>query len=783
MRLIKTLGIICLFIIGANAQNGYSITGTVTDQRGPVDRAIVTMSVNGDSKVEYRTETNTVGFFGFRAVPGRYSLKVDERGGGSSVTVSVEIRPGVNESISIKLDDVQTIRESVTISADAAQPLDEVSKSVDIITGQVMRDRADFSFVESLRTIPGFRVQQLGGFGRTASIKSRGLRNQDTAVLIDGIRLRDASSISGDATSFLSDLTLTSVSRVEVLRGSGSSLYGTNAIGGTIDLKTPLPKPGMQGQVSYAAGGYGLGRFRGNISDGTTNGKFGFNLAVARTAYTKGIDGQDNAHNTNFQSRIEINPTNSTNFSARFFVSDAFVRLNTNPDTTGIPPASNSVVIEARPGVNFIVDQNDPDNFQQSKFFNGQVVLTHAINDELIFQGHYSGLKTDRNNENGVLGPGFQSSSTSFFDGRIQTANGHFDWSPKNNRITIGYEFEHEMFGNDGHTPDGFGNFFTRGYQSSNAVYAQDLLDFMDNRLQIAGGFRAQFFSLGAPEFSLSNAPYSNLAIDSPPAAYTFDGSAAYFLRSSGTKFRTHIGNGYRVPSLYERFGTFFSSFGTPEFVALGDPGLKPERTIGFDAGIEQSILGGKAKFSAVYFYNKLIDTIAYGNVVPDIGNTHRPFGGYVNSKGGIARGGEFSGEAGLTDSTDIFASYTYTNSDQREPQVFGSGIIDSLGIPNHQVTIVATQRISRFWINFDMLFTSSYLAPVFSGSTFNTYVFRFKGNRRADLTSGYTFPLKDEKFSLRLFGTIEDLFDDNYYENGFQTIGRSGRVGLSFGF
>ena len=104
------------------------------------------------------------------------------------------------------------IRETVTVSANITQTIDEVSKTVNIINGQEMRDRADFALPETLRTIPGFRVQQLGGFGRTVSIKTRGLRNQDTAVLIDGIRFRDASAITGDASAFLSDFTLTSVS-------------------------------------------------------------------------------------------------------------------------------------------------------------------------------------------------------------------------------------------------------------------------------------------------------------------------------------------------------------------------------------------------------------------------------------------------------------------------------------------------------------------------------------------------------------------------------------------
>src|SRR4030095_12005183 len=105
---------------------------------------------------------------------------------------------------------------------------------------------------DTLRSIPGFRIQQLGGFGRTAHIKTRGLRNQDTAILIDGIRFRDAAALTGDASPFLSDFTLTSVNKVEVLRGSGSSLYGTNAIGGTIDFQTPKPGPGPHGQIGGA---------------------------------------------------------------------------------------------------------------------------------------------------------------------------------------------------------------------------------------------------------------------------------------------------------------------------------------------------------------------------------------------------------------------------------------------------------------------------------------------------------------------------------------------------
>jgi outer membrane receptor for monomeric catechols len=168
--------------------------------------------------------------------------------------------------------------------------------------------------------------------------------------------------------------------------------------------------------------------------------------------------------------------------------------------------------------------------------------------------------------------------------------------------------------------------------------------------------------------------------------------------------------------------------------------------------------------------------------VVPDIGNTPRPFGGYLNQRGGIARGGEFSASLKPDDATDLFASFTYTNSDQRTPQVAGSGVISTLGIPERQMTLVATRRFGRSWVNLDVLLSSSYLAPIFSTSTFSTYIYRFEGNRRADLTGGHTFRL-NERFDLRLFATVENLLDHEYYENGFRTAGRNARVGLSFGF
>ena len=61
--------------------------------------------------------------------------------------------------------------------------------------------------------------------------------------------------------------------------------------------------------------------------------------------------------------------------------------------------------------------------------------------------------------------------------------------------------------------------------------------------------------------------------------------------------------------------------------------------------------------------------------------------------------------------------------------------------------------------------------------------MYRFGGSRRADLTAGYTIPIKKGDYNLRIFGTVENLFDHEYFENGFKTIGRTGRLGVSFAF
>jgi outer membrane receptor protein involved in Fe transport len=189
MRVLLSLVFGCFLTSGLFAQQGGSVTGKVTRAGKPVGRCYITLK-SESGIVNLQTETDANGEYDFEPVaPDRYLIAAravvdgitevtDEQpwisvNTGSKIRIDLQLHPIINETVTIAVGDVQTV--------------ERVSKTVDLITGQEMRDRADFSLAETLRTLPGFRVQQLGGFGRTASIKSRGLRNQDTAILIDCI--------------------------------------------------------------------------------------------------------------------------------------------------------------------------------------------------------------------------------------------------------------------------------------------------------------------------------------------------------------------------------------------------------------------------------------------------------------------------------------------------------------------------------------------------------------------------------------------------------------------
>ncbi|MGH9872042.1 MAG: TonB-dependent receptor [Pyrinomonadaceae bacterium] len=809
LSLLVLLFLLNSFSNGALAQHS-SITDTrltvrVIDPQGAiVAKAAITLYTR-DNGVVLRGLSDDKGTFLFqRLAPGEYLVEAEARGFARAPAQVVQLERNSAATVDISLP-LTGISEQVVVTAQgSAQPVDEVSKAVSVVSEQQIEDRDEFAIAEALRTIPGLRVQQLGGPGSFVSIKTRGLRNEDTAVLIDGLRFRDAAAPQGDASGFLEDLIVTDVSRVEVLRGSGSSLYGSNAIGGVVNLVTDEGGGQIHGSLLGEGGALGLFRGRAQLAGGTNDNNIAYSGGFSHLNVTRGLDGHDETRNTSGHGRITFHLTPTTTLSGRIYATNSRLQLNNSPESIGtLPPTGIIDAVALSPGeqrryeagvppsllnagaANFIPAANDPDNLRRANFVSGAVLLTHRPSETFGYTLSYQGLATHRSGVNGPLGVGFQpfgGSERSDFDARVHTLSARFDLrAGRVNFITGGYEFESENFKNPSFPVDPAGNSNVDVTQTSHTLFVQDQLRFMDDHLQISGAFRAQFFRLQQPTFTpIAASPYANLTFLSPPTAYTADGSFAY-LFSSGTKLRAHVGNGYRAPSLFERFGTFFDSFFG--YSVFGDPRLKPDRSIAFDAGIDQTLYRNRLRASATYFYTELQKVISFdfSGLIDPATDPFGRFGGYVNTNGGIARGLELSVTATPTRTLDFSAAYTYTKSLQRTPQV--PGVLRSLVVPDHQFSLVATQRFGRHvLVNFDLAASSDYLAPVFDSNTFSSRACRFHGLARADLGGSYTFVFKETR-SLRLFGYVENLFGYEYFENGFRTPGRTGRAGASFTF
>ena len=111
-------------------------------------------------------------------------------------------------------------------------------KGLDIVNVAEAERRGLFSIPEAVRFVPGLRVSARGSPGSFTTIQTRGLGVTDTNTLIDGFPFRDVTSIQDEASAFIGDLLLVDSARIEVLRGSGSSLYGSNSMSGTVNIIT-----------------------------------------------------------------------------------------------------------------------------------------------------------------------------------------------------------------------------------------------------------------------------------------------------------------------------------------------------------------------------------------------------------------------------------------------------------------------------------------------------------------------------------------------------------------
>jgi vitamin B12 transporter len=721
-----------------------------------------------------------------RLSAGGYLAEASAPGFAESAAVEVVLDGQDKALLDLSLTLAQvTSRISVTASG-SAQTTDEVQKAFDIVDRGEIERRAEFSLPEALRLVPGLRVQQNGGPGALTSIHIRGMRSFDTSILLDGFRFRDAAAPQGEGGGFLAEMFLVNAERLEVLRGSGSSLYGTHAIGGVLNVVTDPGGGPLRGELDAEGGGLGLVRGGAKFAGSAHRERLLFSAGAAHMNVTRGIDGDDRARNATGHGFLQYRLGNSSRLSARLFASDSFLQLNDSPFAAPIGNLPPLGVVPAIAHVTFVPSANDPDDRRAARHFSGMAAFARQLGSHASFRAAYQGVATRRVSRDGPGGNYFEPlfNSEYSYDGRVDLLEARTDiQAGPRHFISAGYEFERESYGalSADEDPDPFQrtNARAEAAQRSHSLFAQNQTRLFGERLLLAVSGRFQKFQLRQPRFAGGPPAYSGLRLDAPPNAYTGDAAIAYFFPRSGAKLRAHGGNGYRAPSLFERLGASFF-FGA--FSPYGDPRLNPERSIAVDGGIDQYLFSNRLRVGGTYFYTRLQEVIIFdfSGIINPATDPYGRFGGYRNTGGGLARGVEIELEATPYSSLRLKSSYTFTNARDRVSSTI-DGSLRSFNIPEHMFTLLATQRFGRrFDVTFDLIAAGSYHFPLFTG--IGSRAFRFNGPVKGDLVLSYSRPLSDTR-SLRLFTRIENVFNRTYYEGGFHTPGAWATAGLKLHF
>ena len=783
-----SLLLVCGALAAIPALRADSLAGTVRDPGG---RAVAHAEIRVhefDGGQVVRSRSGEAGRYVIPLLtPGSYWLEAEARESLLAVTDRVWISGDTNHDIELALSPVD---EAITVLGNGVATGDERStKNVSSVSAEDYRRRLKFSIADGLRTVPGVRVQQLRTPGSLTAIGVRGLRNQDTAVLIDGLRFRDAGSITGDATAFLSDLLYVNPETVELLRGVGSSLYGTHAVGGVVDVRSARGGGPTHGELSLDGGGLGSVRGVARLGGALDHAqRLVYSGGLSHWNVTRGVDGFDPYRNTSGQGYLRYSLAPGLTVGGRLYAADSLLALNEGPAITdevlaNHPPGYAVPAIALRPGqvkafsegrpfqagpATFVPDFNDPDSHKAGTFYSAALTLRHQLSPERSYRASYQVVDTLRAHRDGPGGVGSfepEFSSLNRFAGRIDTIQLRADVTAgAGQMLTLGYEFEREEYAdlNSNGSPNPATLSVTESTirQSSHALFAQDQLRWKNLQVALAG--RLQGFRLATPRFTGDSNPYRDARPEAPPAAYTGDLSLAYFLPSRQTKLRAHGRTGYRAPSSYERFGaSFFQGF--PSF--WGAPSLAPERSASYDAGLDQWFAGGKGRLSATVYYTGLDDVVLFDfGVIDSTTDPWGRFGGFRNSGGAISRGIEIDGSVTPSGFTTLRASYAYVNSDSQTPTAPGTDFYKMLGVSDHVFALTAMQTLGkRLDVVFDLSAVSGYPVRIYRVAGW----LDFPGPIKADAALTYRIPLERAR-GIDIYAKIENILNRQYYEDGF---------------
>lgn len=498
--------------------------------------------------------------------------------------------------------------EVVVTASRVAQPASEIGQAVTVIDRAEIERRQTVVVSDLLATTPGVTVTRNGTLGALTGVRIRGAEADQTLVVIDGVRVNDPASTGGGFD--FGNLLSSSVERIEVLRGPNSVPWGSQAIGGVVNIITAAPTEGVQARAN-AEYGYadsmfasaGVSGKSGPVSGSLTGGYLktdGISSAASGTE-------RDGYRQYGATGRLGVEFAPGIGLDLRSYFADSKVEIDDgfDPETFVVADSLAYGTTQELYGYAGLHA-----NFADGRF-NNRVAFTIA----------------DINRDN-LSQPG---GDVSFIGrGRSERYEYQGDFRPLDEvRVVAGVERENSRF-NDG---------FTFADTGITSVYGQLIVKPLDI-LTITGGVR--------------NDDHEDFG------SHTTFGANAALALWTGTTVRASYGEGFKAPTLYQLFS------------AYGNRDLDPETARNFDIGIGQAFLGDRVRAGVTYFNRRTRNQIDFRDCSPEeqamVGSicVDRPFGVYDNVARAEADGVEFTLALRPVDALTLTANYSYIHTENR---------------------------------------------------------------------------------------------------------------------
>lgn len=458
----------------------------------------------------------------------------------------------------------EDIEEIVVTATRTKRSIKDVGSSITVIPQEQIKNSKAQLVQDVLRQVPGIEVTRTQGLGGTTSIFMRGAESNHTLVFIDGVEVKSATTGGFN----FANLTTDNIERVEVLRGPQSTLYGSDAIGGVINIFTKKGKGPTKVTLNSEYGEHESYKEVINISGGRENMNFSSSVSYLKTHgidFSSGVpDGREEDGYENFTGSARI---------GRKFMGDGKV------DTTLRVSHSD---LELDDFVSFAEGSvDDLDRRQKTEEIFFSATAEKSFFDELwipsllvsVYDLELNGTDFDFETDLPLNSDSFRI-ETRIWKAEHQSDVNLYDIAT----LTGGYELEVQEGESDGS--------ISRQTIYNHAYYFQSQIELFES-LNWTAGVREDRHS----EFG------NNL---------TYRTALSYNIENWGLRFHGSWGKGFRAPSINELF-----------FPGFGNPDLNPEESKGWDFGIEKEIIKDKLTLDVTYFENDFTDLISF-TILPD---------------------------------------------------------------------------------------------------------------------------------------------------------------------